>query len=64
MTRWLSIKLPSAVLLALLLLIAPGIVTGAAMAAADLEILQAVRNGVPNSGDNRVVIGEVFARDG
>lgn len=63
MTGWLNVKLPSAVLLALLLMIAP-VVTGAAMAVAELEIIQAVKNGVPNVGDNRVVMGEVFARDG
>jgi len=63
MTRWLSAKLPSAVLLALLLMIAP-IIPGAVMAAESLEIIQAVLDGVPNVGNNRVVMGEVFARDG
>jgi hypothetical protein len=63
MTRWLTSKLPSAVLLALLLMIAP-VMSGAAMAAEDLEIIQAVLDGVPNVGNNRVVMGEVFARDG
>lgn len=63
MTRWLTAKLPSAVLLALLLLIAP-VMSGAGMAAEPLEIIQAVLDGVPNVDDNRVVMGEVFARDG
>jgi hypothetical protein len=55
--------MPSAVLLALLLMVFP-VVTGAAMAAEPLEIIQAVLDGVPNVGDDRVVLGEVFARDG
>ena len=63
MARWLNEKLPTGVILALLLMIAP-ILTGAAMAAEDLEILQAVRDGVPTVGNNRVAMGEVFARDG
>ncbi len=63
MARWLNERLSSAVLLALLLMVFP-VVTGAAMAAEQLEIIQAVRDGVPNSGDDRVVIGELFSRDG
>jgi hypothetical protein len=63
MARWLNLKLLSAVFLALLLMIA-SVFSGAAMAVEDLEIIQAVKNGVPNVGDNRVVMGEVFARDG
>ena len=63
MTRWLNSKLPSAVLLAMLLMIAP-LIPGAVMAAEPLEIFQAVLDDVPNVGNNRVVMGEVFARDG
>lgn len=63
MARWLNERMPSAVLLALLLMVFP-VVTGAAMAAEPLEIIQAVLDGVPNVGDDRVVLGEVFARDG
>lgn len=46
--------------LALLLLT----LSGTAWASNTLEILQAVKNSVPNSGNDRVVMGEVFARDG
>ena len=63
MARWLCIKLPSAIFLTLLLVVA-SVFSGAAFAAEDLEILQAVKNGVPNMGSDRVVMGEVFARDG
>ncbi len=63
MTKWLNLKLLSSMVLALLLMIV-SVFSGAAMAAEDLEIIQAVKNGVPNVGDNRVVMGEVFARDG
>lgn len=35
----------------------------AAHAAESKEILQAVKNGVPNSGDNRVVLAEITAGD-
>lgn len=44
--------------LALLLVAVPG------WAAFEKEILQAVKDGVPNAGDSRVVMGEVFASDG
>ncbi len=63
MARWLCIKLPSVILLSLLLVVA-SVFSGAAFAAEDLEIIQAVKNGTPVSGGNRVVMGEVFARDG
>ncbi len=63
MVRWLNAKLPSAVLLALLLMIFP-VVTGAVLAAESLEIIQAVLDGTSVVGDNRVAMGEVFARDG
>jgi len=39
-------------------------VSGAAWAANTQEILQAVKDGVPNTGDNRVVMAELFSRDG
>lgn len=38
--------------------------SGAAWAANTDEILQAVKNDVPNTGNNRVVMGELFSRDG
>ncbi len=38
--------------------------SGAAWAANTQEILQAVKNGVPNTLDNRVVMAELFSRDG
>jgi hypothetical protein len=38
--------------------------SGAAWAANTSEILQAVKNGVPNDGNNRVVMAELFSRDG
>jgi hypothetical protein len=63
MTKWLNLKLLSSMVLALLLMIV-SVFSGAAMAVEDLEIIQAVKNGVPNVGDNRVAMGEVFARDG
>lgn len=37
--------------------------SGAVWAANANEILQAVKNDVPNTLDNRVVMGELFARD-
>ena len=37
--------------------------SGAAMAANTSEILQAVKNDVPNTKDNRVVIAELFSAD-
>ncbi len=36
---------------------------GAAHAAQSKEILQAVKSGVPNTGDNRVVLAEITAGD-
>jgi hypothetical protein len=36
---------------------------GAAHAAESKEILQAVKNGVPNTGSNRVVLVEITAGD-
>lgn len=44
----------------LLALLAAG---SAAMAAESKEILQAVKSGVPNTGDNRVVLAELTAGD-
>ncbi len=38
--------------------------SGVALAANTDEILQAVKNDVPNSLDNRVVMAELFSRDG
>ena len=38
--------------------------SGAAWAANTQEILQAVKNGVPGTLDNRVVMAELFSRDG
>jgi len=38
--------------------------SGTVMAANTSEILQAVKNGVPNDGNNRVVMAELFSRDG
>ncbi len=38
--------------------------SGAAWAANTQEIVQAVKDGVPNSGNNRVVMAELFSRDG
>jgi hypothetical protein len=38
--------------------------SGVAWAANTQEILQAVKNGVPNDGNNRVVMAELFSRDG
>jgi hypothetical protein len=38
-------------------------VAGAAHAAESKEILQAVKSGVPNTGNNRVVLAEITAGD-
>jgi len=38
-------------------------VSGAAMAVNTGEILQAVKNDVPNTGNARVVMAELFSRD-
>ena len=47
---------PAVLLLALL-------ATGGAFAAESKEILQAVKSGVPNTGNNRVVMAEITAGD-
>jgi len=47
---------PAMLLLALL-------ATGSVFAAESKEILQAVKSGVPNTGDNRVVMAEITAGD-
>ncbi len=38
--------------------------SGTVWAANTQEILQAVKDGVPNDGSNRVVMAELFSRDG
>ncbi len=39
------------------------LVSGSAFAAESKEILQAVKSGVPNTADNRVVLAEITAGD-
>ncbi len=39
------------------------VMAGAVHAAESKEILQAVKSGVPNSGNNRVVLAEITAGD-
>ena len=38
-------------------------ICGAVQAAENKEILQAVKNGVPNTADNRVVLAELFSNE-
>ena len=47
-----------------ILLLALFCLVGTASALDTHEIVQAVKNDVPNTADNRVAMGELFARDG